>query len=446
MSDQRLRIPQVETLLQEPTIQHWFALLSRPITVDQVRKVLEQVRSDWASCKSMPTRGEIVAMIEASCENRYLRRPRRVINCTGVIGHTNLGRAPVSIDVWNDAAPENTGYCSIELDLVSGKRGERNALVSDLLSQATEAESAIVVNNNAAAIFLTLSVFAKRKEVIVSRGELVQIGGGFRIPDILRQSGAKLVEVGTTNITTIEDYVEAVTERTAMVLKVHRSNFALRGFSSEPNTRELSAALPPHVLLVVDQGSGVLDDGRPGETSVASHVSQGAHVVTFSADKALGSVQAGCIAGSAMLMAKLRRSPLYRVLRPGKTVLTLLEHSMVRRLNGELPPVLRLYDRSVEELRLLGEQIIEALPEHSCTLVEAPMTLGGGSCPDEQVPGIAIRLNMKASPERLLSSLRAMDVPIIGTIEHKAVNLNLGAVSAQDVPLIIESLRKLLEA
>jgi L-seryl-tRNA(Ser) seleniumtransferase len=231
-----------------------------------------------------------------------------------------------------------------------------------------------------------------------------------------------------------------------MVLKVHRSNFAVRGFTEEPTSTELAAKLPPHIPLVVDQGSGVMEQGRPGETSAPIHIAQGAALVTFSGDKALGSVQAGCIVGKEQLVARLLKSPLYRVLRPGKTILTLLEHSLIRQLNGTPPAVLGLLDRSPDELRRIGDRLIDGFPPTWCQLVEAPMTLGGGSGPDEQVSGIAIRLPACDSPEKALALLREQEVPVIGAIEKKVVMLNLGAVFEDDVHLMRQSLRKLLEA
>ena len=222
----------------------------------------------------------MIDRIAAACERQYRQRPIRVINCSGVLIHTNLGRAPLNRQVWDAVQAANTRYTALEYALEEGKRGQRNALFSPLFAELTGAEGAVVVNNNAAALFLILSTFAQGKEVIVSRGELVQIGGGFRIPEILEQSGATLVPVGTTNITTCADYLAAVTERTALVLKVHRSNFAIRGFTEEPSTAELASALPKKIMLVVDQGSGVLSSSTvPGETSVTEHIHAGASLV-----------------------------------------------------------------------------------------------------------------------------------------------------------------------
>ncbi|MDX9939963.1 MAG: L-seryl-tRNA(Sec) selenium transferase [Sphaerochaetaceae bacterium] len=445
MNEHRPRIPQVETLLQEPSVSRWIPLISRPMVTMIVREELQKIRQSWIEDKKEITHEELLDRIVRACVARYRRSPQRVVNCTGVIIHTNLGRSPIAHETWDAAGELNTAYSSLELDLDTGKRGQRNSLAGDLLSLLAGAESAMVVNNNAAALFLILSVLAKRKEVIVSRGELVQIGGGFRIPDILRQSGARLVEVGTTNITTCEDYLEAVTERTALVLKVHRSNFALRGFTGEPTTAELATALEGRVPLLVDQGSGIVRRGMPGEPPIEDHIRQGASLVCFSADKALGSVQAGCIVGTRKMITKLLQSPLYRVLRPGKTILTLLAHSLVAHLNGDKPPVLTCIDRSVREQQEMGIRVLEGLPEGRYSLASAPMTLGGGSSPDEYREGVAIRVLLDRPAEEILRRLRSLDPPIIGTIDKKVVLLHLGALFEEDVPYLRNSLRALAE-
>lgn len=444
MKHDRPDIPQVEKLMCRPEISAWEACISRPLTVQVVRKELESIRQNWQQTKTVVSESEIVARIVASCERQYRNRPIPVINCSGILIHTNLGRAPIDPEIWHATEAANTGYVSLEYDMESGSRGQRNALITPLFSLLTGGESAVVVNNNAAALFLILSEYAKGREVLVSRGELVQIGGGFRIPEILKQSGAKLVEVGTTNVTTCEDYRRAVTEQTAMILKVHRSNFAIRGFSEEPTTKELTEALGNQIMVVVDQGSGVLNHPLPGERTVSEHISDGAHLVTFSGDKVLGSVQAGCIVGKQHLVQPLIHAPLYRVLRPGKTILTLLEQSLIHMLNGTAPSPIRMANRPIQELRDFGQSIIARLPSSQCSLVESPMTLGGGSSPDEYLPGIAIRLTLDFPAQQVVRMLRAMTPPIIAKVEKGAVLLHLGAVNKREETALKESLARLL--
>ena len=276
----------------------------------------------------------VLAQLEGACRKAARRRLGRVINATGVILHTNLGRAPLPAEAWSAAAAANTGYSNLELDLATGSRGRRGGLAAELCALAAGAEAALVVNNNAAALFLILSCFARRREVLVSRGEQVQIGGGFRIPEILALSGARLVEVGTTNVTTVEDYTEAAGLNTAMALVVHSSNFRIRGFTEKPPLERLARVLPKDVILAVDQGSGALAEGVRGEQAAGRCLEDGAHLVCFSADKLLGGPQAGLIAGRSDLIQALSRHPLHRIFRPGKTVLSLLEECLVRRLNG----------------------------------------------------------------------------------------------------------------
>jgi L-seryl-tRNA(Ser) seleniumtransferase len=445
MNELYASLPQVETLLQQDRIEVWFSRISRPVAVDVVRETLQLFRSRIESEQRAFSPEEIIEECVAALDAVYQRRLKPVINCTGVIIHTNLGRVPLSAKSWQEAGRLNTSYTNLEFDLSSGKRGKRSSFTTELLSRLCGSESALVVNNNAAAVFLILSTFARRKEVIVSRSELVQIGGGFRIPDILASSGAKLVEVGTTNITTIDDYLEAITDRTAVVLKVHRSNFALRGFTEEPSTRTLAAHLPPNILLVVDQGSGVLSSDIKGETPVSSHIRDGAHLVSFSADKALGSVQGGCIVGNGDLVAKLATHPLYRTMRVGKTVSSLLEASLIDHLNGVGTPALAFARRSVEELAAIGHTILGAVASSRLSLVEETMTLGGGSTPDESLPSLAIRL-ASAKPNRDAQVLRSREVPIITTVVKGAIHLNLGALAPEEAGTVISALKDLLEA
>ncbi len=438
-------LPQVERLLQQRRIELWFDRISRPVTVDAVRRTLARLRDRIATEGITFCAEEVITACEDELRNTHRRRLQRVINATGVIIHTNLARAPVSEESWRGAEELNCRYTNLEFDLEAGKRGARSSFTTELLCRLGESDAALVVNNNAAAIFLILTAFAKGKEVIVSRSELVQIGGGFRIPDILTASGARLVEVGTTNITTIDDYLGAITARTAMVLKVHRSNFALRGFTDEPTVAELAGALPAGLLLAVDQGSGVLDDDTPGETAVATYIKAGAHLVSFSADKALGSVQAGCIVGSVRLVTTLAKHPLYRTMRIGKTVSSLLEASLIDHLNGKAVPALSFASRTTEELECLAEKILSSVASTRLSLVEDTMTIGGGSTPDETRPSRSIRI-ASGRAHKDAHFLRSWPTPIIATVSKGAVLLNLGTVFSDECDQIARALTALLGA
>ncbi len=439
------KIPQVEILITEQAVQYWVPLISRPLVVQSVREVLEQVRNSHKQGSPIPSHDTLIDCISAACRVWHRRRTIPVINCTGVLVHTNLGRAPLSSHVWEAAAQVNCGYSSIEFNLAAGVRGNRSGVYTELIRLITGAEASLLVNNNAAAVFLMLSAFAQGKEVIISRGELVQIGGGFRIPDILRQSGAKLIEVGTTNITTIDDYLSPINGETAMVLCVHRSNFAMRGFAKSPSISELAKCLPKHVMLAVDQGSGTLGDGVPGEIPVSACLNMGADLVSFSGDKVLGSVQAGCIAGRTDLIAELGRHPLYRVLRPGKTTISLFEEALIERLNGQKGVPLTYAGRSLQTMQSMGRKIIRGMDRSVVALVEAPLTLGGGSTPDEALPGIAVEITLPVKPEDVLKAFRELDTPIIGTIYRDKVRLHLGAVASEEVAALRTSLRQIVD-
>jgi L-seryl-tRNA(Ser) seleniumtransferase len=359
--------------------------------------------------------------------------------------HTNLGRAPISKTAWRSAEAINTGFSNLELDLQTGKRGIRSGIIPDLLSLLVGAQDTLMVNNNAAAVFLVLSALAAGKEVIVSRGEQIQIGGGFRIPEILAQTGACMVEVGTTNITRVEDYTSAVSPKTAMVLIVHTSNFRIRGFTERPKIADLAAELPPEVLLVVDQGSGTTTEQLPGEQSVSQYLQAGADLVSFSGDKVLGGPQAGFIVGKRDLLQILARHPLNRVFRPGKTIYSLMEEALIARLNRDAqPPVEAVLNLSMEQLREQGRSLLEVLPPGAAALVDSTVSTGGGSAPDEHFPSLSIQLQIGGKPEELLAGLRELEPPIIGTVVNNRVQLNLATVLPEEMPLVASALKTLL--
>ncbi len=444
MKDDSL-FPQVEQLINDSSISPFIPLLSRPSVIQIIRKVLEAERSIWKESKKKPNKEHILQEIQNRCVSVKKTQIQRVINATGVIIHTNLGRSPIAKEVWMSVEELNTSYASVEYDIESGKRGVRNNHISTLLSHLSGAENGMVVNNNASALYMILSHFAQNKEVIVSRSELVQIGGGFRIPDIMKHSLAILVEVGTTNVTTIEDYLDAITENTAMVLKVHRSNFALRGFTKEVSIKELAQHLPHHIHIVSDQGSGMPLQGYPGEMSISHHIKMGADLVSFSSDKVLSSVQGGCIVGKEEMINSLLTSPLYRVLRPGKTVLTLLEHTLIRYLNGEMGHALHRVGLSIEEQKEKAQSIVEHLSSNYIRVVTSHKTLGGGSSPDEFIEDISICIHSPSS-EKSASYLRNRDIPIISTIDSRGVLLHLSTIFEEDIPIIISALQEIVES
>jgi L-seryl-tRNA(Ser) seleniumtransferase len=426
-------IPQVEKLLEDPNVSRWFPVLSRPLAARAVSEALDAVRAGIRDSGIRPEEAEVLAAVDAACARTAARRLRRVVNATGIILHTNLGRAPLPRSVWESAAAVNTGYSTLEMDIATGRRGRRGGIVPDLLRVLTGCEDALVVNNNAAAVLLGLSALAAGREVVVSRGEQVQIGGGFRIPEILALSGARMVEVGTTNITTAEDYASAFGPDTAMVLVVHPSNFRIRGFTETPATAALSRILPTGMVLAVDQGSGTTTEDIRGEEKVRAHLSQGAHLVFFSGDKVLGGPQAGIAAGRADLVRRMAAHPLARALRPGKAVYSLLEELLVERLDGSAAGYAgRILALTRDELRQLGRRILRRLPAGTARLVASELSTGGGSSPDESVPSLAIEIVTERDPRAVLDELRGLPVPVIGTIANGRVRLALATMHGED--------------
>ncbi len=432
-NDQYRGIPQVERILEDPRIARWHPALSRPLVARIVSRELDAIRAGIGGGGRLPGEPELFSALGEACARAASRRLRRVINGTGIILHTNLGRAPLPREVWDSAAAVNTGYSTLELDLATGRRGRRGGIVPDLIGLLTGCEDALVVNNNAAAVLLALTTLAQGRDIIVSRGEQVQIGGGFRIPEILALSGARMVEVGTTNITTREDYLRAVTPNTAMVLLVHSSNFRIRGFTEKPGTQALASGLPPHVVLAVDQGSGATTEDIEGEQKVRAHLAQGAHLVCFSGDKVLGGPQAGIAAGRADLVRAMAAHPLSRAVRPGKAVYSLLEEHLVKRLNGEVRGhAEQILSLTREELSRMGRRILKRLPAGTARLVDSQISTGGGSAPDEFSPSLSIEISSTRDPQAVLRDLRGLEVPIIGTIADGTVRLSLATMHGED--------------
>ncbi|MEI6860173.1 MAG: L-seryl-tRNA(Sec) selenium transferase [Shewanella sp.] len=431
------RLPQVEQLLQQEFLSSFIEKLSRPVVTEVIRNHFAKIRQS-KSFKELGCDGiNIPQALTLHLNGLLLQRQTAVINATGTIIHTNLGRSPINPELWDAVKGVNTGYNNLELKLSDGKRGQRKGLLNTLISALTGAESGLIVNNNACSIYLLLHDLAKGKEVIVSRGEQIQIGGGFRIPDILALSGAKLVEVGTTNITTADDYIDAITENTAMVLVVHQSNFAIRGFTKSADIKELSRRLPKEVILAVDQGSGVTsEDHFPEEKSVIKYISAGAHLVCFSGDKIMGGPQAGIICGQASLIQHLEKNPMMRAFRPSRVVLSLLEELLVRKLNG-LESGKGISERLVSQLSSTStkaDKLTQRFPNHieKCSL---KAVVGGGSLPDIDYACWGVIL--AGDPLKLSHELRLINTPIIGVIQRDKFILNLASVTDADFELLM---------
>lgn len=440
-------LPSVEQLLASGQFDSEIADLSRPLVTAVVRNAIAAARDKIAAGKSDFDAARLSRAIERECSTLRRRRITRVLNATGVLIHTNLGRAPLGRELFERIAKRAAGYSTLEFDLDSGKRGKRGSFLAELIAILTESESALAVNNNAAAVFLILNTFANRKDVIVSRSELVQIGGGFRIPDIIRRAGARLVEVGTTNQTTLRDYEEAITAKTAMILKVHRSNFEVSGFVEEVSAEALAALATKHKLIsVYDLGSGVFHQtekfGMEPEPTITAAVRSKSSVVCFSGDKLFAGTQAGIIIGGSRHIEALHKNPVCRALRLDKLTLTLLEEVALAYLKKEeitLLPLWRYIATPLADLQSRAEKIRAATSSDrlSVSIVSSRATPGGGSLPGGKLDSVALVAAAQFKATSLQRQLLNFDPPVIGYIADDKLHLDLRAVDpAEDADLI----------
>jgi L-seryl-tRNA(Ser) seleniumtransferase len=390
-----------------------------PLAVETARKVLSRARLQ-IQAGSDP--GDLAAAFDAELESARAPQLRRVINATGVIVHTNLGRAPLAETALDRVRDIARGYSNLEYDLATGRRGSRQDHVSDVLRRLTGAEAVLVVNNNAAAVMLALAALAEGREVLVSRGELIEIGDGFRIPDVLQRSGARLREVGTTNRTRAADYEAAIGPETAMLLRVHQSNFRIVGFTEQPSLRELALVAQSHKLpLVDDLGSGALIE-IGGEPTARASLAGGADIVCFSGDKLLGGPQAGIVVGHSDLVEKLRRHPLQRALRADKLTLATLEATLTLALDApDEVPVLRMLREPAEAVRARAERLAALVGGE---VEETVGRAGGGSLPLTELTSFAC-----AVEEELAEKLRTIDPPVIAVVRDGRTLLDCRTIS-----------------
>jgi L-seryl-tRNA(Ser) seleniumtransferase len=405
-----------------------------PLAVDAARTVIAQARDEL---RAGADPGDLVARLRD--ELTAARQPalQRVLNATGVIVHTNLGRAPLPQAALDRVQNVGLGYSNLEYDLAAGARGSRQDHVGRILSRLTGAEAAIVVNNNAGAMLLALAALAEGREVLVSRGELIEIGDGFRIPDVLARSGARLVEVGTTNRTRADDYERAVRAETALLLRVHQSNFRVVGFTEQPTVPELAAVARRHdVPLLDDLGSGALLD-LSDEPTVRGALSAGADLVCFSGDKLLGGPQAGIVVGRASLIERLRRHPLHRALRIDKLGLAALEGTLLLYLEPDRAlrgiPVLRMLHEDVATVRARAERLAAAV---GGDVEETLARVGGGALPLAELPSFACAVD-----EELSEPLRRNEPPVVGIVRDGRLLLDCRTLADGDVDEVAAAIR-----
>jgi L-seryl-tRNA(Ser) seleniumtransferase len=450
MTDKRRALPSVNALLESAGVRSLLEQHPRRVVVDAVRSAVDAERSEGGASK---TEEQWLAAIAAKVAGMSRPSLRRVINATGVVLHTNLGRAPLADSAIEAMADIAAGFSNLEYDLESGARGSRYSHCVGLLQQLTGAEDALVVNNCAAALVLALNALAQKREVLVSRGELVEIGGSFRIPDIMGRSGARLVEVGTTNRTHDDDYRRAITPKTAAIVKVHRSNFAIEGFTSDVSVERLAFIAAEHGLPVLhDLGSGLMVEldayGLSGEPTAASALASGASLVLMSGDKLLGGPQAGIILGGADLIARLRKNPFARAMRVDKLTLSALEATLRLYLEPERAlkeiPVLAMLTASVGELETRARSIAQRLKEAGIdvAIAQSSASVGGGAFPTAAIPSVAIALPGPA--QGVEEQLRAGAPAVIGRINDGKLLLDLRTVLPREDEMLASAVGRAL--
>jgi L-seryl-tRNA(Ser) seleniumtransferase len=424
-------LPSVDQFLKNPQVSELILTYGRPLTIEAIRFELAEVRQRFAETNTIPETTELLDNLELQLISWTTPTLRPVINATGVILHTNLGRAPLSKSAIEASAVVSAGYSNLEFDLNKGKRGSRLVHAEDLLQHLTGADAAMVVNNNASAVMLALTALARRRAVVIARSQLVEIGGGFRVPDVMKQSGARLVEVGTTNRVHLRDYELALQEKPALFMRAHRSNFQITGFTSEPELAEITNLASTHGIPFVDDlGSGsILDTTRYGlahEPMVQESLEGGADLVCFSGDKLLGGPQAGIIVGRKDLVNKLKKHPLARAIRADKLCLSALTATLLHYLKGEADqeiPVWRMISTTEDQINQRASAWVNVLGFGK--VIEGQSTVGGGSLPGESLPTHLVAIHtQRPSPNRLLALLRAADPPVIARLQDDQLILD----------------------
>ncbi len=457
------RIPSIEQLLTHELFLSMEEHYSRDLIAETLRAVTANVRKqilDGPETVEILDESTYAAFVHAELESLTTSALRPIVNATGTITHTNLGRSVLSAAASESLAHAAANYVNLEYDLATGARGHRDRITEPLLQRLTGCEASTIVNNNAAAVLLALNTLAQGKEVIVSRGELIEIGGTFRIPDMMQASGAILHEVGTTNRTHLRDYQHAINEKTALLLKVHPSNYQVVGFASTPEMEELTELGRQHgITTMEDLGSGSLIDltryDLPYEPVVSERIRAGVDVVTFSGDKLLGGSQAGIIVGRQDIIEKIRTNPLMRTLRVGKLTIAAIEATLRLYLNEKgldtKLPMLQRYTRSGAELREVAEKLANRL-QHifsdsiQVTVEMSAAQIGSGSLPVDTLPSVVVSLHASQfSAELLAAHFRAQPTPVIGRMQGQQLQLDMRTVFERELLWIIEAAKRVME-
>ncbi len=457
------QLPAIEKLLNTQEILDLQATYARPLVTEALRDAVTDIRNEMLSGEStqLPEQAEYVKRTLQKIAAKTAPRMRSVVNATGTVTHTNLGRSLLSDAACQAIQQAAQNYVNLEYDIETGQRGHRDRITEPLLQELTGCEASTVVNNNAAAVLLALQTMAHGKEVLVSRGELIEIGGAFRIPDVMAASGAILREVGTTNRTHLRDYADAINENTGLLLKVHPSNYKILGFTSTPEMEELTAlGTEYHIPTMEDLGSGALINmtqyGLPHEPLVGERIDSGVDIVTFSGDKLLGGPQAGIIVGKAEWIEKMRKNPMMRALRVDKLTIAALSATLQRYLTegntiAERFPMLNRYTRSIETLHAVAKQLTAQLQDIFGEKIDVHISetygqIGSGALPVETLPSVALVLeSAEVSAETLAAAFRNATIPIIGRIKDGLLWLDLRTVYEREQVWIVEAATQIAE-
>ena len=449
MSELR-QLPSVDQLISTEAMKDCITRYGRPLSIEAVRTILGDLRSSYNLGDGIPSENELISEILQQLETWTAVTLQNVINATGVILHTNLGRAPLSRSALQAVNETSSSYSSLEYELDKGRRGSRGIHAEDYLKQLTGAEAALVVNNNAAAVLLILSALSNRRKVVIARSQLVEIGGGFRIPDVMKQSGAKLYEIGTTNRIHLQDYQNAIDDESIkLVMRAHRSNFQIVGFTSEPMLGDIvNVAHLAGIPFVDDLGSGTLldtsDFGLGHEPMIQESLAAEVDLVCFSGDKLLGGPQAGIILGKSNLVNKLKKHPLARAIRADKLCLSALSATLLHYLKSEALteiPVWSMISQPLDKIHERAKVLVESLGQGN--IIEGKSTVGGGSLPGETLPTWLVAFNVP-HPNKLLADLRNSQPPIIARLEDDRLVLDPRTVMFHQEEVLMTNLQNIL--
>ena len=447
-------IPQIEKLMQDSDISALIKEIGKGIAADIVRDCVEKHRQSIVNGALIEI-SDLKKSIISNLKVKISEKIQRIINGTGIIIHTNFGRAPLGENIFNKLKEQLAGFCNLEFHIPTKSRGHRGGFCEELICHITGAEDALIVNNNASSVFLILREFAQGKEVIVSRGELIQIGGGFRIPDIMKESGAILVETGTTNITTIEDYMSAITKDTAMIFSAHTSNYKIEGFSESPSLRELSKLKSKNIIYARDLGSGNVVQPESGlgnfEQTVYSEISQGPDIICFSGDKLLGSCQAGILVGNKTFISRLRKNPLMRMIRVDKITYMILQETLIEYVNAN--------KNNVELWKLIMQQPINIMTKINSFLsimkergicdclkiTETKAAYGGGSMPGIELNSYGVEVSIpEIKANELNDYFLSYTPPVAGIVRENKYIIDFFTIFERDINDIVNAVESLV--